>query len=189
VTDVEDEAVPAMQISVVQALPKGDRGELAVELLTEIGVDAIVPWSASRCITQWKGERGDKGHRKWLDAAAAAGKQSRRARFPVVHPLSSTAQVCDLISAASATLVLDENASLSLADVALPDSGDVVVVVGPEGGIAGDELDRFVRAGAVAVRLGPTVLRTSTAGLAAASIVLSRSSRWAGPSHTRSVEG
>ena len=175
---IEDEPAPTPRIVVVQALPKGDRGELAVELLTEVGVDVIVPWSASACVTVWKGERAARGQRRWHDTAVAAAKQSRRAWFPVVAPLAETAQVLDRIRAADTAIVLHEQADRPVATVPLPESGEAVLVVGPEGGISDSERAAFREAGAVEARLGPTVLRTSSAGLAAVAALLARSPRW-----------
>ena len=165
--------------TVVQALPKGDRGELAVEVLTEVGVDVIVPWSASRCVTQWTGPRGERSAQRWASHAREAAKQARRPRVPEVAPLASTAQVAARLSAAALALVLHEGASDPLATVMLPSIGEVVLVVGPEGGIDESELGAFTAAGALASRLGPEVLRTSTAGVAALSALLARTSRWA----------
>lgn len=178
VNEVGVESTPAPRLTVVQALPKGDRGELAVELLTEIGVDIIVPWSARHCVAQWKGDRAERGHRRWTDAARAAGKQARRARFPQVMPLHETDEVVDLLADADLGLVLHESAAVSISDITPPTDGDVVIVVGPEGGLADDERERFAAVGAHSALLGPTVLRTSSAGLAAAAVLLSRTSRW-----------
>lgn len=172
----EDEARP--RITVVQALPKGDRGELAVETMTEVGVDAVVPWAAARCITQWKGERGQKALAKWRATAREAGKQSRRLRFPVVHDLMTTRQVAALLGAAAFPAVLHEEGGTPLAAAPLPDDGDIVLVVGPEGGVSPDELTAFAEAGARPYRLGPSVLRTSTAGVAAGALLLGRTGRW-----------
>lgn len=180
---VGDEPEPAPRITVVQALPKGERGELAVELLTEIGVDVIVPWAARNCVTQWKGERAQRGHRKWLDAAHAAAKQSRRARFPEVPDAASTADVLARVAGADLALLLHEEALEPLGSVVPPSVGDVVIVVGPEGGVAPDEAAALEAAGARAVRLGPTVLRTSSAGMAAAAVLLARTGRWDGRMH------
>ncbi|MFM9369597.1 16S rRNA (uracil(1498)-N(3))-methyltransferase [Streptomyces sp. Da 82-17] len=169
---------PAPRITVVQALPKGDRGELAVETMTETGVDAIVPWAASRCITQWRGERGLKSLAKWRATAREAGKQARRLRFPEVAELASTKDVAALLSGAAFAAVLHEEGSTALASAELPGTGDVVLVVGPEGGVSPEELDVFAASGAAPYRLGPSVLRTSTAGTAAAALLLGRSGRW-----------
>ena len=169
---------PALRLVVVQALPKGDRGELAVELMTEVGVDEVVPWAASRCITQWKGERGAKALAKWRATAREAGKQSRRLRFPTVAEPMSTRQVAELLAGAALGAVLHEEGAQPLADALLPASGAVVLVVGPEGGVSPDELARFAEAGAAPVRLGRSVLRTSTAGVAAGALLLGRSGRW-----------
>ncbi|WP_019877922.1 16S rRNA (uracil(1498)-N(3))-methyltransferase [Sporichthya polymorpha] len=174
------EAPPAEpSFTVVQALPKGDRGELAVEVLTEVGVDEIVPWSAARCVTQWTGARGERSALRWAAHAREAAKQARRPRIPTVSPLASTAQVARRLSEAALALVLHEGASDPLATVMLPSAGEVVLVVGPEGGIDNHELAAFAAAGAHASRLGPEVLRTSTAGVAALSALLARTTRWA----------
>lgn len=172
------EPEPAVRVVVVQALPKGDRGELAVELMTEAGVDEVVPWAASRCITQWKGERGAKALAKWRATAREAGKQSRRLRFPVVRDPMTTRQVAGLLSGAALAAVLHEEGSLPLATAELPGKGDIVLVVGPEGGVSADELAQFAGSGAAPYRLGPSVLRTSTAGVAAGSVLLARTGRW-----------
>ncbi|MEV5318272.1 16S rRNA (uracil(1498)-N(3))-methyltransferase [Streptomyces sp. NPDC052687] len=169
------------RITVVQALPKGDRGELAVETMTEVGVDAIVPWQAARCITQWKGDRGQKSLAKWRATAREAGKQSRRVRFPEVADLASTKRVAALLAKADFAAVLHsdfEYGSEPLATAELPAEGEIVLVVGPEGGVAADELALFREAGAKAYVLGRSVLRTSTAGTAAAALLLGRTGRW-----------
>ncbi|MFF1713728.1 16S rRNA (uracil(1498)-N(3))-methyltransferase [Streptomyces sp. NPDC058268] len=175
---VREEAPQEPRITVVQALPKGDRGELAVETMTETGVDAIVPWSASRCITQWKGERGLKALGKWRATAREAGKQSRRVRFPEVADALSTKQVAALLGTADLAAVLHEEGSEPLATADLPAAGHIVLVVGPEGGVSPDELAAFADAGAKPYRLGRSVLRTSTAGTAAAALLLGRTGRW-----------
>ncbi|MEU5860501.1 MULTISPECIES: 16S rRNA (uracil(1498)-N(3))-methyltransferase [unclassified Nonomuraea] len=169
---------PARRLVVVQGLPKGDRGELAVEMMTEVGVDVIVPWAASRSITQWKGDKVAKALGRWRSTAREAGKQARRFHLPEVAEQASTAQVEGLLADAALGLVLHEEAVEPLSQVALPPGGDIVVVVGPEGGVSEEELRRFVAAKAVPVLLGPTVLRTSTAGVAAAAVLLARTGRW-----------
>jgi 16S rRNA (uracil1498-N3)-methyltransferase len=173
------EVVPTAQprFVVVQALPKGDRGELAVETMTEVGVDVVVPWAASRCVTRWRAARGEKALSRWRTSSHSAAKQSRRSWFPEVAEPATTAEVAELLSAAAVGAVLHESAVDPLASVDLPGSGDVVLVVGPEGGVSDDELSAFRDAGATTYRLGETVLRTSTAGTAALA-VLSAKARW-----------
>lgn len=178
---VHEEPRPAARITVVQALPKGDRGEVAVETMTETGVDAIVPWQAARCITQWKGDRGLKSLAKWRNTAREAGKQSRRVLFPEVADALTTKQVAAFVATADFAAVLHEDRghdSEPLATVDLPESGEIVLVVGPEGGVSPDELAAFAAVGARVCRLGPTVLRTSTAGTAATALLLGRTGRW-----------
>ena len=166
------------RFTVVQALPKGDRGELAVEVLTEVGVDRIVPWAASRSVAVWRGERALKSHAKWSATAREAAKQSRRVWHPEVSALMSTVDVCALIRGADVALVLHEDATTPLSATALPISGEILLVVGPEGGVAPEEIEAFAAAGAVPVRLGAEVLRTSTAGVVALGALLARTSRW-----------
>jgi 16S rRNA (uracil1498-N3)-methyltransferase len=168
---------PVPRLVVAQGIPKGDRGELAVAAMTEVGVDEIVPWAASRCVTVWRGERGAKARAKWVTTAREAAKQSRRPWLPVVAEAAvTTTQLAD--RAAGAALVLHEEATERLTDVALPADGEIIVVVGPEGGIADAELDTLTAAGALPVRLGSNVLRTSTAGVAALSVLATRLRRW-----------
>ncbi len=177
-TEISEEPPQSPRITVVQALPKGDRGELAVETMTETGVDAIVPWAASRCITQWRGDRGVKALGKWRATAREAGKQSRRVRFPEVADAATSKQVAALLAQADFAAVLHESGEATLATAELPTEGEIVLVVGPEGGVSPEELALFEEAGAKAYRLGPTVLRTSTAGTAATALLLGRSGRW-----------
>jgi 16S rRNA (uracil1498-N3)-methyltransferase len=167
-------AVPPRRIVAVQALAKGERSELAVEMLTEVGVTEIWPWQASRSIVRWSAERGEKSLARWRSTAREATKQSRRLRVPEVRPVLSTAQLCAALTEADLALVLHEEASTALREVPLPDGGTVVVVVGPEGGISGEELERFAAAGAQPVLVSDAVLRTSTAGVVAVAGLLLR---------------
>ncbi|TWP45256.1 16S rRNA (uracil(1498)-N(3))-methyltransferase [Lentzea tibetensis] len=170
---------PSPRVVLAQALVKGDRGELAVELATEAGVDGVVPWRASRCITKWEdGPRGAKQLARWQSTAREAAKQARRSRVPSVAEAVNTAGLSRLVTASALTLVLHESASDKLADVQLPESGDVLIVVGPEGGITDEELTALTTAGARVVRLGTTVLRASTAGVVALGALGALTNRW-----------
>ncbi|MGI5160013.1 16S rRNA (uracil(1498)-N(3))-methyltransferase [Microbispora sp. CA-102843] len=170
---------PRPRLVVVQGLPKGDRGELAVEMMTEAGVDVIVPWAAARCVTQWKGDRAAKALARWRSTAREAAKQARRFHLPEVTEQATTAAVGSLVSAAALAVVLHEEAAEPLSRLPLPEEpGDIVMIVGPEGGVADEEIAALRAAGAVPALLGPTVLRTSTAGVAAAAVLLSRCGRW-----------
>ncbi|WP_370290179.1 16S rRNA (uracil(1498)-N(3))-methyltransferase [Nocardioides sp.] len=184
VEEVVDHPEPVPRITVVQALPKGDRGELAVEVLTEIGVARIVPWAAERSVAVWKGERAAKSLARWRSTAREAAKQSRRAWHPEVTPMAGTDEVVALLEAAEAGVVLHEDAATPLSEIALPPTpgtgAGIAIVVGPEGGLSDTEVARLAQAGGVPVRLGTEVLRTSTAGLAAASALLARTPRWGG---------
>ena len=169
---------PEPSFTVVQALPKGDRGELAVEMLTEVGVSTVVPWAAERSVAVWRGERAAKSLARWRSTSREAAKQARRPWFPQVDDLASTEGVAERVGGAALAVVLHEEASASLADVDVPRHGEIVVVVGPEGGLTDDEVVAFAAAGGHAVRLGAEVLRTSTAGVAAVSALLARTPRW-----------
>ncbi|WP_375490074.1 16S rRNA (uracil(1498)-N(3))-methyltransferase [uncultured Jatrophihabitans sp.] len=166
------------RVVVVQALPKGERAELAVEMLTELGVDEIVPWQSARSIVRWDGTRGERSLERWRRTAREATKQSRRAWLPEVGAVAATPDVAARLRAAACAFVLHEGATVPLAQAPVADTGEVVVVVGPEGGVAPDELAAFEGAGATAVRLGAQVLRTSTAGPAAIAALSVRLGRW-----------
>ena len=180
VLDVHDEPPPQQRLVVVQALPKSDRGELAVETMTEVGVDVIVPWAAARCIARWRGERTGKAVARWRATARTAAKQARRSWLPDVTELASTEQVIARIRVAAIALILHADARAAIGDVRIPATGGIMVIVGPEGGLTPEEIAGFSDAGAQPVRLGPTVMRTSTAGAVAAAVLLSRTSRWIG---------
>jgi 16S rRNA (uracil1498-N3)-methyltransferase len=169
---------PQPRVVVVQALPKGERGELSVATMTEVGADVIVPWAAARCVTRWDGARGEKALAKWRTASRESAKQSRRSRFPEVTALATTGDVAERLRTAELAAVLHEGASSPLGAARVPAVGDVVLVVGPEGGISPEELARFENVGAASYRLGPTVLRTSTAGSVGVGVLLSRTDRW-----------
>jgi 16S rRNA (uracil1498-N3)-methyltransferase len=165
---------PSPRLTVVQALARGGRDEQAVEAMTEVGVDHVVGWSAGRNVAQWT----DRTQARWTSTAHAAAKQSRRAWWPEISGPSTTSEIAARCEAADLALVLHESATQPLAGVPIPSAGEIVVVVGPEGGIEADELALFTAAGAHVVRLGDTVLRSSTAGVAALAVILART-RWA----------
>ena len=158
-------------VIVVQAIPKTDRGLLAVDLMTEAGVDAIIPWAASRCQVKWSGEAGEKARGKWVTTAREASKQSRRLRFPFIGPVADTGEVAGLVQEADCALVMHETATQSVAECIVPGRGRVVIVIGPEGGLTEYEIHRFEQVGGQTYLMGPTVLRTSTAGAVAVSQV------------------
>ncbi|SDR80909.1 16S rRNA (uracil1498-N3)-methyltransferase [Nocardioides scoriae] len=176
VDDVRRSDRPTPTVTVVQAIPKGERAELAVEVLTEIGTDRIVPWAAARCVGVWRGERAAKSLAKWRATARESAKQSRRAWLPEVTEMATTAEVADLLAGVDLAVVLHEAATDSLADLPVAEATSIAVVVGPEGGLTDDELAAL--APAHVVRTGDPVLRTSTAGVAAVAALLSRTSRW-----------
>ncbi|HEY9365558.1 MAG TPA: 16S rRNA (uracil(1498)-N(3))-methyltransferase [Agromyces sp.] len=171
---VEEGASP--RITLVQALAKGDRDELAVQAATELGVDAIVPWAASRSVSRWEGPKAEKGRQRWATIVREAVKQSIRAWLPAVAPVTTTAQLAERLEG-QRMLLLEPTAAALLTDIR-DDGRDLALVVGPEGGISPAEIERLVAAGAEPVRLGASVLRTSTAGPAAIAVLNAALGRW-----------
>lgn len=167
VAQVLHEAAHKIQWVGIQALAKGSRSQIAVEALTELGVDRLVAWQAERSIVRWDGKAAS-GILRWESVSAAAAKQSRRLSLPKVS-YATTNDLVKLIGDLELVVVCHEEADEWLADVELPSSGTVGFIIGPEGGISPAELAAFVDAGAKPVRLVPEVLRASTAGLVALS--------------------
>lgn len=176
---VRHEPRPRPEITVVQALPKSDRSELAIDLLTQAGVDHIIPWQADRCVAKWTGAKRDKGVAKWQAMAVSATKQSRRAWLPTIDQLHDTAQVAARLGEYDHALVLHEAATVGLTSIDLSAAGSVVVIIGPEGGISDSETETLCQAGARAVKLGPEVLRTATAGMVVLAAIGATTNRWA----------
>jgi 16S rRNA (uracil1498-N3)-methyltransferase len=174
VDEVRHDLEPEPAIWLAQALAKGDRDELAIQAATELGVAGVIPWAADRSVSRWEGAKSGKGRERWASIVREASKQAIRSRVPDVAALASTA---DLAALPGVLLVLDPLGDLALTDVAL-DAGRITLVVGPEGGISPREFETLVAAGAVRVRLGPEVLRTSTAGPAALAVLNARLGRW-----------
>jgi 16S rRNA (uracil1498-N3)-methyltransferase len=175
-------AAPRPQVTIVQALPKSDRSELAVELATEAGADAFIAWQSARCVARWDGPKADKGLRRWEAVARSASRQSRRAHIPSVVGVVSTSELtrraADAVAAGALVLALHESATGSITELDLAQADSLMLIVGPEGGIADDEIAALHGAGARAVRLGPTVLRTSTAAAVALGAIGALTSRW-----------
>jgi len=178
------EPAPTPRLTVVLGLLKSDRSDLAVDQLTEVGVDRIVGWSAQRCVANWSGERVGRGLHRWRRAAAEAAKQSRRVRLPEVSGVADTAAVAALVAAADGAFVCHESATAPLAAQLSSGSqarqaAELVIVVGPEGGITDAEVATLSAAGAVPASLGPTVLRAALAGTVAAALLLAAAGRLA----------
>jgi 16S rRNA (uracil1498-N3)-methyltransferase len=169
-------------VTVVQALPKSDRSELAIELATEVGADAFVAWQAARCVARWDGGRAEKGLRRWRAVARAAARQARRPHIPSVSGVVSTgdlvADVREAVAAGTTVLALHESATEPMTKLSLAQAVSLMLVVGPEGGIADEEIGALSGAGAAVVRLGPTVLRTSTAAAVALGVLGALTPRW-----------
>lgn len=188
VVESVQESTDGVSVVLVQALAKGDRDELAIEAATEAGVDAVLPWQAERSVVVWRGDRAAKSRARWVATVRAATKQARRASLPgvgeVVDAKGLAARTAQVVASGGVVVVLHEEATLPIAQVPLPPrTGDavaeVLVVVGPEGGISDRECTLLTEAGATLARLGPHVLRTSTAGPIAVALLSERLGRWA----------
>ncbi|GAA2924502.1 16S rRNA (uracil(1498)-N(3))-methyltransferase [Microbacterium luteolum] len=167
---------PSPRIVLVQALAKGDRDELAVQAACELGVDEVLPWQAGRSVSRWEGPKAAKGRERWATIVREAAKQAHRAWVPEVAAPVTTKQLAARAST-DRVLLLDPTASVRLSAIQ-PDGRDLVLVVGPEGGISDEELALLTDAGAERVLLGDTVLRTSTAGPAAIALLSVALGRW-----------
>ncbi|TGD90688.1 16S rRNA (uracil(1498)-N(3))-methyltransferase [Mycolicibacterium sp. CH28] len=174
---------PAPAVTVAQAIPKAERSELAIELATEAGADDFIAWQAARCVARWDSERAEKGLRRWRAVARSAARQSRRAYIPEISGPLGTAGLAGLtaerVAGGGLVLALHESAERPLADIPVEQADSILLVVGPEGGISDAELAELVAAGATAIRLGPTVLRTSTAAAVALGALGVLTPRWA----------
>ncbi|MBB5632257.1 16S rRNA (uracil1498-N3)-methyltransferase [Cryobacterium mesophilum] len=169
-----EEPSPALWLA--QALAKNDRDELAIQAATELGVDGVVPWAAGRSIVKWEGAKIRKHEERWATILREAGKQSMRSRIPFLRPLASSADIAKL-GAQFHLVVLDPTGHMPLSGL-VPDDRDILLVVGPEGGIAPAELSRFAAAGGTTARLGASILRASTAGPAAIAVLNGALGRW-----------
>ncbi|MCX2930990.1 16S rRNA (uracil(1498)-N(3))-methyltransferase [Mycobacterium sp. CVI_P3] len=173
---------PTPTVTVAQGIPKSERSELAVELATEAGADDFLAWQADRCVARWDGERAEKGLRRWRAVARSAARQSRRAYIPEIGGPVTTAALAALtaerVGAGGLVLALHESADRPLAELAVAQADSLMLIVGPEGGIGDGELAGLVAAGAIAVRLGPTVLRTTTAAAVALGALGVLTGRW-----------
>lgn len=178
VAEVAEEALPNPRLQLIQALAKGDRDELAIQAATELGVASVIPWQADRSISRWDGPKVKKGVERWQVIVNEAAKQALRSLFPTVSVPVTTRQLAAAVKDYSLLLVLDPTADQPMTSVQLPDAGLVGIAVGPEGGISDEELGVLSAAGAVRVRLGAEILRTSTAGVAAVSVLQARLGRW-----------
>lgn len=173
---------PRPPVTVIQAIPKSERAELAVELATEAGADEFLAWQAARCVARWDGERAGRGLRRWRAVARSAARQSRRAWIPAVGGPMSTAEVAAYLAEragqGATVLALHESAGRPLPHTAIAQARAIILLVGPEGGITDEEIGRLTAAGATAVRLGDTVLRTSTAAAVALGAIGVLTPRW-----------
>lgn len=184
VTAVTRDETSGPRLVLVQALAKGDRDLQAIETATEIGVDEVIPWAAERSIADWPAKKREKMAAKWDNLLHAASLQARRSRFPHLHDLVRGTGLVTALSEADAVFALHETAEASLSQ-ALRELAEaettperIVFVIGPEGGISDAELAALESIGAAPVLLGPTILRTSSAGPAGLVMAQNSLGRW-----------
>ena len=177
VLDITTHPANTPEVWLVQALAKGDRDELAIQTCTELGVDRIIPWQASRSISRWKGDKLTTGVARWQKIATEASKQSLRAWIPPVERAMTTQDIADL-GAEHQLLLLDPDAVDALSAYIPQREKNLLVIVGPEGGVEQAERELLLSSGAVDLTLGQTVLRTSSAGPAALAVLNAAMGRW-----------
>lgn len=178
VNSVEQEPEPKIKLTLIQALAKGDRDELAIQAATELGVTEVIPWEADRSVSRWIGIKEEKGVERWQSIVAEAAKQSLSTWHPTVTSALKGVKVAEVVKNFDQVLVLDPTAARGIGVQNIPHDGRLALVVGPEGGISDAELVALEQAGAHRVNLGPAILRTSTAGLAAISGILALTGQW-----------
>lgn len=166
VVSIEQESPPSLEITLVQALAKGDRDELAIQAATELGVMKVIPWQAENSVSIWDAAKAVKARMRWESIVVEASKQALRSFDPQVLGLHTSSQLVKSLS--GQVLVLDPTAPMAIGNMNKIDP-EVSIIVGPEGGISKAELAAFEDAGFQRIRLGEEILRTSTAGLAAIS--------------------
>ena len=168
------EPASKQRVVVVQAILKNDANKEAVDFLTQVGADEIIPWQSQHSI----GKIDDKSLGKWQSTARESSRQSRRVRIPVISNADSTESLISKIKGLQNIFVLHESAENRLSQIEINQEADVILIVGPEGGLSEIEVNTFVAAGAKVVRLGESVLRAANAGAAAVSVVMSRTGKW-----------
>jgi 16S rRNA (uracil1498-N3)-methyltransferase len=178
VTESLQETNPEVMVTLVQALAKGDRDELAIQAATELGVYSVIPWEADRSISKWIGLKEEKAVARWQTIVTEAAKQSLRSFTPIVKPAVATLGLSQLVSEFDSVLILDPTAEQGLGSLEFSQPQSLAIVVGPEGGITPQELEQLESAGAKRVRLGQSILRTSTAGVAAIAAIMAKTNPW-----------
>lgn len=160
-------AEPALHITLVQALPSGDKMDWVVQKAVELGVARIQPVAARRCVVKLAGERAVKRVAHWQEVAVGACEQSGRDVVPVVLPILELPEYLAQARGGEARcFLLAPGGGQRLRDMSAP-AGEVCILIGPEGGFAPEEETAAKSAGFSPLLLGPRILRTETAGLAA----------------------
>jgi 16S rRNA (uracil1498-N3)-methyltransferase len=170
--DAVDVELP-FHVTLAQGLPEGSKMDWIVEKAVELGVGAIQPLAAQRSVVRLAGERADKRLAHWQGVVVSASEQCGRNRLAAVAPLADFARWLGTPPAPGTTrILLSPRADASLAQWTRTQAPHAVcVLVGPEGGFSEQEEDAALAAGALALSMGPRVLRTETAGLAALAIL------------------
>ena len=158
---------PGVRVTLYQGLPKGDKMDYVVQKCTEAGVFRIVPVCFSRCVAVWADKDAEKKRTRLRRIAAEAAKQSGRALAPDIAPPVTVTELCQALSVHELALVPWEEQKGNCIAANWNGQKDVAIIIGPEGGIAPEEIEQMKAAGGRPVTLGPRIFRTETAGLAA----------------------
>lgn len=178
------DTIPAAHpaVTIVQAIPKGERAELSVDLATQAGADTIIPWKSSRTIPKWNDKKAQKSREKWQKTATEAAKQARRAWDPQVAPLAGLRDITELVAQTKAngglTAILHESATSKFAELPFAKASEIVLIIGPEGGLSDEEIAALEEAGGQTVIMGNTVLRTASAAAVALGALGVLAERW-----------
>lgn len=176
------EAEPPYRITLAQGIAGGDKMDWLVEKAVELGVSRIAPLVTTRGVVRLSAERASRRHAHWQGIVRAACEQCGRNRLPEVDPACELSKWLQALPPADAPgplrLMLSPRAKIALASLPqTPPNEGVVLLIGPEGGLAPEEEEAAAAQGFAPLSLGPRVLRTETAGMA---VLAALAARWGG---------
>lgn len=178
VREVECNPEAPIFLSLVQGMAKSDKMDTIIQKAVEVGVGDIYPLASQHAVVKLDGERAAKKVERWQNIAREACKQCRRSRVPAVHAPASFSEILQLVQGVPAILLYENEKHCGLKTVLqenrvrLLSAAQLFLIIGPEGGFAPAEVAAAQAAGVMTAGLGPRILRTETAGLVAASIIL-----------------
>lgn len=164
-----------VKVTLLQGIPKGDKMELIIQKCTELGINRIVPVVTKRTVVQLSEEKARTRRQRWQRIAEEAAKQSQRARIPVVEEVIPLAEALVRYGNQPLLVPWEEEKAQTMKEVLKAQRGkcsQLALLIGPEGGLDPEEVALAKAQQAWAVTLGPRILRTETAGLAALTMIL-----------------